>query len=70
MGFKQLKSGDTILVGKKWVIACCDCALTHTLRIRQIPESKEHFLVRVDMNPSLTKKRRRDRAGKLKMVPK
>lgn len=68
--FKQLKSGETILVGKKWVISCCDCGLTHTLRIRQIPESKEYFLVKVDQNPSLTKQRRRAKAGKLKMVPK
>lgn len=68
--FTQVISGDTIMVPKKWVISCCDCGLVHTLRIRAIKNKPEYFLVNVVLNPTLTKKRRRDKREKLIMMPK
>ncbi len=71
MRWNQVISGEIISVpSKKWIIACCDCGLVHTLEFKGANAKTGKILVKVTMKPGLTRERRKTRAKKLKMVPK
>lgn len=71
MKFIKTRSGQTIAAPlKKWVIACCDCGLVHTLEFKKVRPVRREILIKVTRKARLTIQRRKDLVGKLNMVPK